>query len=126
MTKEELCKLQYHELIKLIDEGRLIYLPCKVGETIYQIGSICTNAECANNTNGQCDNRFNIRFTGKNTPHEWWHEYCSKHLKLVPVERIFPTEASIILANKHNIFSTKDDVEKALAKMETEQQKEGY
>ncbi len=28
MTKEELCRLEQAELVKLIDEGRLVYLPC--------------------------------------------------------------------------------------------------
>ena len=27
MTKEELCRLEQSELVKLIDEGRLVYLP---------------------------------------------------------------------------------------------------
>ena len=65
MTKEELCRLEYSELIRLINEERLIYLPCKVDEKIYRISSICTNAECKNNIDGQCNYRFNVRFTGK-------------------------------------------------------------
>ena len=28
MTKEELCRLEQSELVKLIDEGQLVYLPC--------------------------------------------------------------------------------------------------
>lgn len=31
MTRAELCRLEQAELVKLIDEGRLVYLPCKVG-----------------------------------------------------------------------------------------------
>lgn len=35
MTHEELCRMEQSKLIKLIDEGRLIYLHCKVGDKIY-------------------------------------------------------------------------------------------
>ena len=34
-SKEELCNLEKPELVKLIDEGRLVYLPCKIGDTVY-------------------------------------------------------------------------------------------
>ena len=35
MTHEELCRKEQPELVKLIDEGRLVYLSCKVGDDIY-------------------------------------------------------------------------------------------
>ena len=34
-SKEELCRLEQSELVKLIDEGQLVYLPCKVGDVVY-------------------------------------------------------------------------------------------
>lgn len=37
MTHEELCRMEQSQLIKLIDEGKLVYLPCKVGDTVYEI-----------------------------------------------------------------------------------------
>ena len=37
MTHDELCRMEQSKLIKLIDEGKLIYLPCKVGKTVYCI-----------------------------------------------------------------------------------------
>lgn len=36
-TKDELCRLEQPDLVKLIDEGRLVYLPCKVGDTVYSL-----------------------------------------------------------------------------------------
>ena len=45
MTNQELMQLPHSEMIKLIDEGKLIYLPCKVGDIIihfkYVIGIGC-------------------------------------------------------------------------------------
>lgn len=38
-TKEQLCRMEQPELVKLIDEGRLVYLPCKVGDIVYQVSS---------------------------------------------------------------------------------------
>lgn len=38
MTHEELCRMEQSQLIKLIDEGKLVYLPCKVGDTVYISG----------------------------------------------------------------------------------------
>ena len=35
MTSQELKQLPHSELIKLIDEGKLIYLPCKIGDFVY-------------------------------------------------------------------------------------------
>ena len=35
MTHEELCRMEQSQLIKLIDEGKLVYLPCKVGDMAY-------------------------------------------------------------------------------------------
>lgn len=29
MTHDELCRMEQSQLIKLIDEGKLVYLPCK-------------------------------------------------------------------------------------------------
>lgn len=49
MTKEDLCRLEQSELVKLIDDDRLIYLPCKVGDTIY-----CLERFCDGNI-GDCD-----------------------------------------------------------------------
>ena len=37
MTNQELMQLPHSEMIKLIDKGRLIYLPCKVGNKIYSL-----------------------------------------------------------------------------------------
>ena len=37
MTNQELMQLPHSEMIKLIDEGKLVYLPCKVGDTVYEI-----------------------------------------------------------------------------------------
>ena len=37
MTHEELCRMEQSKLIKLIDEGKLIYLPCKRGDKIYSL-----------------------------------------------------------------------------------------
>ena len=37
MTKEELCRLEQSELVKLIDEGQLAYLPAKIGDDIYWV-----------------------------------------------------------------------------------------
>ena len=37
MTQEELCRMEQSKLIKLIDEGKLVYLACKVGETVYTL-----------------------------------------------------------------------------------------
>ena len=37
MTHEELCRMEQSKLIKLIDEGRLAYLPCIPGDDIYWI-----------------------------------------------------------------------------------------
>jgi len=34
MTKSELCRLEQPELMKLIDEGKLVYLPCKIGDKV--------------------------------------------------------------------------------------------
>ena len=34
-NKEELCRLEQSELVKLIEEGELVYFPCKVGDTLY-------------------------------------------------------------------------------------------
>lgn len=34
MIHEELCRMEQSQLIKLIDEGKLVYLPCKVGDMI--------------------------------------------------------------------------------------------
>ena len=42
MTHDELCRMEQSKLIKLIDEGKLIYLPCKVGDTVYFI-KLCFN-----------------------------------------------------------------------------------
>ena len=38
MTHYELCRMEQLQLIKLIDEGKLVYLPCKVGNTVYISG----------------------------------------------------------------------------------------
>ena len=35
MTHDELCRMEQSKLIKLIDEGKLVYLLCKVGDTVY-------------------------------------------------------------------------------------------
>ena len=35
MTHEELCRMEQSQLVKLIDEGKLVYLPCKVEDTVY-------------------------------------------------------------------------------------------
>lgn len=35
MTKDDLCRLEQPELVKLIEEDRLTYQPCKVGNTIW-------------------------------------------------------------------------------------------
>ena len=35
MNNQELKQLPHSELIKLINKGRLIYLPCKVGDKVY-------------------------------------------------------------------------------------------
>ena len=35
MTHDELCRMEQSQLIKLIDEGKLVYLSCKVGDDIY-------------------------------------------------------------------------------------------
>jgi len=35
MTHEELCRMEQSKLIKLIDEGTLVYLPCKEGESVF-------------------------------------------------------------------------------------------
>ena len=35
MAHDELCRMEQSQLIKLIDEGKLIYLPCKVGDMAY-------------------------------------------------------------------------------------------
>ena len=35
MTNEELCRMEQSQLIKLIDEGKLVYLPCKIGDFVY-------------------------------------------------------------------------------------------
>ena len=40
MTRAELCRLEQAELVKLIEEGRLVYLPCKVGDTVWKIKSV--------------------------------------------------------------------------------------
>ena len=37
MTHEELCRMEQSQLIKLIDEGKLVYLPCKVEDTVYAL-----------------------------------------------------------------------------------------
>ena len=37
MTHEELCRMEQSQLIKLIDEGKLVYLSCKVGDTVYAL-----------------------------------------------------------------------------------------
>ena len=37
MTHEELCRMEQSQLIKMIDEGRLAYLPCIPGDDIYWI-----------------------------------------------------------------------------------------
>ena len=34
MTHDELCRMEQSKLVKLIDEGKLVYLPCKVGDII--------------------------------------------------------------------------------------------
>ena len=39
MTKSELCRLEQPELMKLIDEGRLVYLPCKLSDIVYWISN---------------------------------------------------------------------------------------
>ena len=43
MTNAELCRLEQAELIKLIEEGKLIYLPCKVGKEVYVINDVYGN-----------------------------------------------------------------------------------
>ena len=37
MTHEELCRMEQSKLIKLIDKGRLAYLPCIPDDDIYWI-----------------------------------------------------------------------------------------
>jgi hypothetical protein len=39
MTIDELRRLEQPELVKLIDEGKLMYPPCAVGDTVYGLGS---------------------------------------------------------------------------------------
>lgn len=39
MTHEELCRMEQSQLIKMIDEGKLVYLPCKRGDIVYFIKS---------------------------------------------------------------------------------------
>lgn len=36
MTYEELCRMEQSQLIKLIDEGKLVYAPCNVGDVFYE------------------------------------------------------------------------------------------
>ena len=35
MTHDELCRMEQSKLVKLIDEGKLVYLPCNVGENVF-------------------------------------------------------------------------------------------
>lgn len=37
MTKDELCRLEKPDLVKLIDEGKLLYSPYVIGDTVYAI-----------------------------------------------------------------------------------------
>ena len=36
-TKEELCRMEQSKLVKLIDEGKLLYSPYVIGDTVYAI-----------------------------------------------------------------------------------------
>ena len=35
MTNQELMQLPHSKMIKLIDEGKLVYLPCNLGDEVY-------------------------------------------------------------------------------------------
>lgn len=37
MTNEQLCRMEQSQLVKLIDKGRLVYLPCKIGDSVYSL-----------------------------------------------------------------------------------------
>ena len=53
-NKEELCRLEQSELVKLIEEGRLVYLPCKEGDTVYDIAYYCDYKGCSKTTQMGC------------------------------------------------------------------------
>jgi len=93
---------------KLAD-GRMIELPCKVGDMVYTLQNICTNKECINNIRGNCKNGL---IGGK-----YAHEYCKQYAKLVPIQTIFYTEGEIV-NNRNGIYLTYSQAKQALKEME--------
>lgn len=112
ITDNDEIKVMQSELSEYkqkLADGRMIELPCKVGDTVYKIGYVCTK-KCEHNIKGFC--KIGITET-KNG-----NRYCDKHLKRVALEQVF-FRNSAILENINDIFLTKEDAEKALRERET-------
>ena len=103
MTHEELCRMEQSQLIKLIDEGTLVYLPCKRGDTVYFIKSAYSLA------------RFPIKakivgIRGINCDNEIMYATITDYNEL---DRYF-TSADI----GKTVFLTREEAEKALKERE--------
>ena len=84
MTQEELCRMEQSQLVKLIDEGKLVYLPCKVEDTVYVIAKCDTVCK-------QCDYDY---FCGTGEIQCPFEKVCDFEECNDENERIFETECS--------------------------------
>lgn len=82
MTNQELMQLPLSEMIKLIDEGRLIYLSCKVGDKIYSLlspphykrGLICEYIVVFIGINSSKDMGYGL-FNVKSVKSDWMYTF---------------------------------------------------
>ncbi len=109
MTKEELCRLEQSELVKLIDEGQLVYLPCKVGDTVYTIDEKCGDDWVSEINCGFCD----VGVYDKN-------ETCYKELAVR--KSIVENPFDFITEIGKTVFLTAEEAEQSLKESEVKTQ----
>ena len=104
-SKEELCRLEQSELVKLIDEGQLVYMPCKIGDdTVFKICKLCNGEKII--VSGTIRNYRSCLQT------EFYFTEPTRALNVwLPAERIGKT-----------VFFTAEEAEKALKESEAKTQ----